>query len=164
MKTKTKTETEKDYYNTISILSKAALTDTFIYTSKRQINPSSPIQIQGRRNNLRRLSVAPASIPAASTLQQSFGLKLNLGSGKLLGGGARLNTVPENSSSSSMPTVPRLLPKTRETSLGRSFGSGPNLLVEAMIKLSEIACLVVAKSCLIGSSLFVGFGFFGVRD
>lgn len=114
--------------------------------------------------------MAPASIPAASALQQSFGLRENLGSGKLLGGGARLNTVPENISNSSIVTFPKLLSpaavdeNTRETSLGRSFGSGPNGLVEATIKHSETtARLVDAKSCF-GSSLFVGFDFFGVRD
>lgn len=86
--------------------------------------------------------MAPASIPAdASTLQRSFGLKENFGSGKLLGGGARINTEPENFSNSSAPTtLPKLLPppgaddKTRDTSFGRSFGSGPKRLVEAMIK------------------------------
>ena len=143
----------------------------FTHKTKRQTKVATTL-LHRRRNIRRRLSVAPASIPAASALQQSFGLRENLGSGKLLGGGARLNTVPENISNSSMATTfPKLLStaavdeNTRETSLGRSFGSGPNRLVEATIKDSETARLVDgAKSCLFGSSLFVGFDFFGVRD
>lgn len=113
--------------------------------------------------------MAPASIPAASALQLSFGLIKNLGSGKLLGGGAKLNTVPENFSKSSMATASKLLPppvdddKTAEISLGRSLGSGPKRVVEATIKHSEIACVVVFISCF-GSSRLVGFDFFGVSD
>lgn len=101
-------------------------------------------------------------------LQQSFGLRENLGSGKLLGGGARLNTVPENISISSIANFPKLIfpavdENTRETSFGRSWGSGPKGFVGATIKHSEIARLVDAKSCF-ESSLFVGFDFLGVRD
>ena len=110
--------------------------------------------------------MAPASIPAdASTLQLSFGLKENLGSGKLLGGGAKLNTAPENFSNSSAPTTTfdDDDDKNPHTSFGRSFGSGPKRFVEAMIKHSEIACVFVFKSCF-GSSLFVIFDFFSVRD
>lgn len=83
---------------------------------------------------------------------------------------------PENLSISPTPTPPPLrsliLPiddeeedddddddviKTLVTSLGRSFGSGPKRLVEAMIKQSDI-CL--ASSFLEGFD----FGFLGVRD
>lgn len=72
----------------------------------------------------RRLSVAPPSNPAASGLQLSFGLSEKVGKGKLLGGGERLNTSDKSENSSGDDD------RTLETSFGRSFGSGPNGLVD----------------------------------
>ncbi|KAJ6681007.1 hypothetical protein OIU74_019480 [Salix koriyanagi] len=64
-----------------------------------------------RRKSRRRLSVAPASIPAASAEQLiSFGLIENLGKGKLLGCGDNANAEPENFSKSSIKTVLLITP------------------------------------------------------
>lgn len=122
-----------------------------------------------RRKSRRRLSVAPASIPAASAEQLSFGLMENLGKGKLLGCGDNANAEPENFSKSSIKTVLLITPlpdddddddndddKSFETYFGKSFGSGPNGTVDSMI-----------KDCFFGSSTLLVLGcldFFGVRD
>lgn len=78
------------------------------------------------RNSRRRLSVAPASIPAASALQLSFDLMENRGNGKLLGGGDTVNNEPENSSTSFLSLPPAAAAANGVRSFGRSFGSGPN--------------------------------------
>lgn len=72
-----------------------------------------------------------------------------------------MNTEPENLSKSSITIFPDV--KILETaSLGRSFGSGPSLLVDAAItEPSDIA--VDFESSFLGL-LLEGFDFFGVRD
>lgn len=124
-------------------------------------------KLHRRRNSRRRLSVAPASTPAASALQLiGFGLRANLGKGKLLGGGETVNRDPENFSKSLTATIPA--DRTLETSFGRSFGSGPEGLTEVTIKDSEIVFSIGFKSSIFDSSSLLldrsEFDFFGVRD
>lgn len=113
--------------------------------------------------------MAPVSIPEpAWTLQLSFGLREKLGKGKLLGGGARVNTEPENFSKSPKITpaietepLPEDDEKTLEaTTFGRSFGSGPNRFVDAMTKDSVFTTVEFDfKSCFFG--VVDGLGFLG---
>ena len=111
--------------------------------------------------------MAPASIPVASALQLSLGLSENLGKGRLLGGGARLNSEPENfSKSSSETTEVILLPveddhNTLETSLGRSFGSGPNGFIEVGIERCNVD---LDSNSTLGIDEGFDFDFFGVTE
>ena len=109
------------------------------------------------------MSVAPASIPTASALQPSLGLREKVGRGKLLGGGERVNaTEPENFCKS------KLLPnrddgddnKTLEISFEKSLGSGPIRLVESIITHSDDFAVAIDFIGLTTN----GFDFFGVRD
>lgn len=142
-------------------------------------------RVQGRRRIRRRLSVAPASTPAASALQLScFGLsRENLGNGKLLGGGdIAYITEPENFSKSPKtserkPPSPLNEPLDTKTCLGSSSGSGPIEHVDPIIAspssadgLSERGAggdftgFLVSFFLLLGSRLFGRFGedFLGV--
>lgn len=120
-----------------------------------------------RRNRRRRLSVALASTPAASALQLiSFGLRENLGKGKLLGGGETVNGEPETFFKSLTATIPA--DKTLKTSFGRSFGSGPEGLADVTKNDPEIVFSIGFKNSIFdSSSLLLGrfeFDFLGVRD
>ncbi|OWM80932.1 hypothetical protein CDL15_Pgr006963 [Punica granatum] len=80
---------------------------------------------QRRRKIWRRLSVAPESTPA-SALHLSFGLSENLGSGRLLGGGASSKTDPENlPGSGSWSGAEGFGTMETEMFFGSSYGSGP---------------------------------------
>lgn len=82
--------------------------------------------------------VAPTSIPApASALQLIFCGTENFGMGKLLGGGEREQTEPENFSSSSylhVVVVEGANFNTPRIPLGSSLGSGPNRSVDVITK------------------------------
>lgn len=132
--------------------------------------------------------MAPVSIPAASALQLSFGLKEKVGKGKLLGGGEMVNTTePENMSSSTplaefklLALLIQLLPflllhtlpggdeikgKTFLTSFANSRGSGPKGVVVVELKtLTQFEdFLGEFLSSFLG--LLVGdFDFLGVRE
>lgn len=108
------------------------------YTNHKLHSNSKDYTYGSRRSRLR-LSVAPASTPAASALQLSLGLNEKVGKGKLLGGGEIVKaTAPENSPTcsfratrerTSLVLIVVLLPdnelKIVGTFLGSSFGSGP---------------------------------------
>lgn len=114
------------------------------------------------RSSRRRLSVAPASTPEASALQPSFGLRENLGRGKLLGGGDSVKTEPENVSRPAVTMFPDV--KILETaSLGISFGSGPILFVNVDITGPPPDIAVDRDSSFLGL-LLDAFAFFGVAD
>lgn len=79
-----------------------------------------------RRRRRRRSSVAPVSTPPASALHLLFGLRENLGRGRLLGGGEIEKMEPENSSNSSVDETCMVEDfTTLETFVGRSLGTGP---------------------------------------
>lgn len=87
--------------------------------------------------------MAPTSNSAASALHPSFGLSENLGKGKLLGGGESVKTEPENFSKS-LATLPVAMYDGFKT-LGRSLGSGPNGLTDAVMGELLMACVFVAS-------------------
>lgn len=98
-------------------------------------------------------------------MQLRFGFMENLGKGKLLGCGDSVNTEPGNFGSqsfvktglviTSLPDTVTDDDNTLETSLGKSFGSGPNGTEDSIIKDSFFGSSFLVLGCL---------DFFGVKD